>query len=134
MKNYLRNKNFIPKKYVKNSNNKKDNGNKRGFIYLVIINLFIMPITIDTLTKREVGNEVEILEIKEEGISREVIIGWINEVDKDIEELVVENNIGIMTVKDINKIYSLENKGDILIDNISQNKSGDYILEVTKEK
>lgn len=134
MKNYLRNKNFIPKKYVKNSNNKKDNGNKRGVIYLVIINLFIMPITIDTLTKREVGNEVEILEIKEEGISREVIIGWINEVDKDIEELVVENNIGIMTVKDINKIYSLENKGDILIDNISQNKSGDYILEVTKEK
>lgn len=132
MKNYLKNKNFIPKKYVENSKNEKDKGKKRGVIYLVIINLFMVPITLQYAFKKEEVKEVEIQEIREEGISKDIISEWIKEVDKDIEALTVEGDKGIMTIKDINKIYSLENKEDISINNISQNENGYYILDVTK--
>lgn len=134
MKNYLKNKNFIPKKYLKNAYSEKDKGNKRGVIYLVIINLFIMPVTVEALLKRETIKVNEVPVFREEGVSRDSIIGWINEIDKEIEELVIIDNSAVMTVKDISKIYSLEDKEDISINNITQNEKGYYILEVTKEK
>lgn len=131
MKNYLRNKSFIPKKYVKNAENKEEQGNRRGIIWLVIINLFMVPITVRWIIDNKKDEEIPML--IEEGIAKDSIIGWLNEIDQDIEELIVMDNRGIMIIKDINKIYSLENNEDININNIIQNEKGEYILEVTRE-
>lgn len=131
MKNYLRNKNFIPKKYVKNAENKKEQGNRRGIIWLVIMNLFMIPITIRWTIDNKKDEEIPML--IEEGIDKHSVIGWLNEIDQYIEELIVMDNRGVMIIKDINKIYSLENNEDIDINNIIQNEKGEYILEVTKE-
>lgn len=132
MKNYLKNKNFIPRNYVKNANNIKSRGNRRGIIYLIIINIFILPVTIEGIFKKEKPKEIEIAKPIEQGVPIESIIKWINEIDKDVEKLTVKNNSGVMMVKSIEKLYSLEGKKSISINNIIENEKKYYILEITR--
>ena len=132
MKNYLKNKNFIPRNYVENSENIKNKGNRRGVIYLIIINIFILPVTIERVFEKEKPKEIEIAKPIEQEVSKESIIKWINEIDKDVEELTVKNNSGTMMIKSIEKLYSLEEKESISIDNITQNEKKYYILEITR--
>lgn len=131
MKSYLRNKNFIPKSYIENIENSKNKGNTRGLIYLIIINLLIMPITAEGILKREKEIKPEIIEPIEQ-VHIESLVNWINEIDKDVIELTVKNSNGTMMVNTPEKIYSLEEKGVISIDNISKNEKGYYILEITR--
>lgn len=133
MKKYLKNKNFTPKNYVKSFNNRKSEGSKRGIIYLIIINLFIFPITIEAIFKTEKSEVVEINKSTDEGISIDSIVKWVNKVDKDVELLNVEDNKGIIEVKSIEKVYSLEEEDNIVISSIIEDEKGNYILEVKEE-
>ena len=130
MKSYLRNKNFIPRKYVKNQDFKKNKGNKRGIIYLILINIIIFPISIDKIFKKEKIKAVEIVKPVGNNVEIESIIKWINEIDSEIVNLEIKNNSGVMVVKSIEKIYSLEEKGDNINRSISKNESGYYRVEV----
>lgn len=132
MSNYLKNKNFIPRSYVKRVEKIKNKGNKRGVIYLVIINLTLLPLTIEIISKKENIVEEENPRIIEEEILTKSIISWINEVDKDVRELLVNDNKGTITVNSIDKLYLLEEKDNISINNIIENEKGDYILEIER--
>ncbi|MBB6621802.1 hypothetical protein [Clostridium gasigenes] len=134
MKNYLKNKNFIPRNYVENSENIKNKGNRKGVIYLIIINLFIIPVTIERVFEKEKPKEIEVAKPIEQEVSKESIIKWINEIDKDVEELTVKNNSGTMMIKSIEKLYSLEEKESMSIDNITQNEKKYYILGITRNE
>ncbi|MBU3106601.1 hypothetical protein KPL39_01850 [Clostridium gasigenes] len=134
MKNYLKNKNFIPRNYVENSENIKNKGNRKGVIYLIIINLFILPVTIERVFEKEKPKEIEVAKPIEQEVSKESIIKWINEIDKDVEELTVKNNSGTMMIKSIEKLYSLEEKESMSIDNITQNEKKYYILGITRNE
>ena len=131
MKSYLKNKNFIPKSYIENIENSKNKGNTRGLIYLIIINLLILPIIAEGILESEKEIKPEIIEAIEE-VHIESLVNWINEIDKEVIELTVENSNGTMMVNTPEKIYSLEEKGGIAIDNISKNEKGYYILEITR--
>ncbi|SDO85169.1 hypothetical protein [Clostridium gasigenes] len=134
MKNYLKNKNFIPRNYVENSENIKNKGNRKGVIYLIIINLFIIPVTIERVFEKEKPKEIEVAKPIEQEVSKESIIKWINEIDKDVEELTVKNNSGTMMIKSIEKLYSLEERESMAIDNITQNEKKYYILGITRNE
>ena len=134
MKNYLKNKNFIPRNYVENSENIKNKGNRKGVIYLIIINLFVIPVTIERVFEKEKPKEIEVDKPIEQEVSKESIIKWINEIDKDVEELTVKNNSGTMMIKSIEKLYSLEEKESMSIDNITQNEKKYYILGITRNE
>jgi len=131
MKSYLKNKNFIPKSYIENTENSKNKGNTRGLIYLIIINLLIFPIIVERILESEKEIKPEIIEPIEE-VYIESLVNWINEIDKEVIELTVKNSNGTMMVNTPEKIYSLEEKGVISIDNISKNEKGYYILEITR--
>lgn len=132
MKKYLKNKNFIPRDYVDKNINSKNKGNRRGIIYLVIINLIIFPIVVEQLFEKE-----EIIEIEKtipiEEIHKDVIINWINEIDKEVISIKVENNNATMIVKSEQKIYDLEEKGVLSINNITKNEKGYYILDIMRK-
>lgn len=132
MKKYLKNKNFIPRDYVDKNINSKNKGNRRGMIYLVIINLIIFPIVVEQVFEKE-----EIIEIEKtipiEEIHKDVIINWINEIDKEVISIKVENNTATMIVKSEQKIYDLEEKGVLSINNITKNEKGYYILDIMRK-
>ena len=132
MKIYLKNKNFIPRNYVNNIKSNKSEGDKRGLIYLVLINLLMLPISIEGLFEKEKPIEIEKPIIVEE-VHVESIINWINEIDKEVISITVENNNAIMLTNSKEKIYSMEEKGNISINNISKNEKGYYILEITRK-
>lgn len=132
MKNYLKNKNFIPRSYVNSIENNNTKGNKRGLIYLIIINLLILPITISGVFKNENDLESESVVNVEEEVNIELIINWINEIDKDVLDLRVTDSDASMTVKSLEKIYSLEDESSIVINNVSKNEKGYYILGITR--
>lgn len=132
MKNYLKNKNFIPRSYVNSIEKDKTKGNKRGLIYLIIINLLILPITMSGVFKNENDLESEIVVNVEEEVNIELIINWINKIDKDVLELRVTDSDASMTVKSLEKIYSLEDENSIVINNVSKNEKGYYILGITE--
>ena len=119
---------------LKIQNNIKNKGNRKGVIYLIIINIFILPVTIERVFEKEKPKEIEVAKPIEQEISKESIIKWINEIDKDVEELTVKNNSGIMMIKSIEKLYSLEEKESISIDNITQNEKKYYILGITRNE
>ena len=132
MKNYLKNKNFIPRSYVNSIKNNNTKGNKRGLIYLIIINLLILPITISGVFKNEKDLESEIVVNVEEEVNIELVINWINEIDKDVLDLKVTDSDALMTVKSLEKIYSLEDESSIVINNVIKNEKGYYILEIMR--
>ena len=132
MKNYLKNKNFIPRSYVNSIKNNNTKGNKRGLIYLIIINLLILPITISGVFKNEKDLESQIVVNVEEEVNIELVINWINEIDKDVLDLKVTDSDALMTVKSLEKIYSLEDESSIVINNVIKNEKGYYILEIMR--
>ena len=132
MKNYLKNKNFIPRSYVNSIKNNNTKGNKRGLIYLIIINLLILPITISGVFKNEKDLESKIIVNVEEEVNIELVINWINEIDKDVLDLKVTDSDASMTVKSLEKIYSLEDESSIVINNVIKNEKGYYILEIMR--
>lgn len=132
MNNYLKNKNFIPKSYVNKSEKIKNKGNTRGLIYLVIINLILLPITIEIIFKKDKVIEEEIVEIVEIVTEIESIITWLDEYDKNVKEINIKDNKGSITTTSVEKIYYLEEKDNISINNIIQNEKGDYILEIER--
>lgn len=132
MKKYLKNKNFIPRDYVDKNINSKNKGNRRGIIYLVIINLITFPIVIEEVFEKEKIIEIE-KTIPIEEIHKDVIINWINEIDKDVISIKVENNTATMIVEAKEKIYDLEEKGLLSINNITKNEKGYYILDIMRK-
>ncbi|MGL5086448.1 MAG: hypothetical protein ACRC68_12145 [Clostridium sp.] len=132
MANYLKNKNFIPRKYIKNQDFMNNKGSKRGLIILMVVNLLVLPITVDTLFKDREVIALEVPKVVDEGIPIGSAIKWIEEVDSDVLSINIKNNSGTMIVKSMGKIYRLEESDGIVINNVNSTDISNYNVQLTR--
>lgn len=130
MKKYIRNKNFLPIDYLEGVNAKREISTKRLLNILILINIFILPLTISSFKNNKAEPAIEVLSIVEEPKNKKNILIIIEEIDKDISKLEISNGIGIIETSNKDKVYSIEEGKKIKIKSISKNKGKGYILGV----
>lgn len=132
MGNYLENKNFIPRKYIKSQNLKKNKGSKRGIVTLVIINLLILPFSLDALTEKKEVLVNDSPKVVESGFSIECIQKWIDQVDEEVLSMCIRNNSGTIAVNSMQKVYKLEESSGAIINSIESSDAKIYNLQITR--
>lgn len=133
MGNYLKNKNFMPRKFINNQNFKKNKGSKRGVVILIIVNLLFLPLTIDSFFKNKKVKVLEVPKVLDTGIAISGVIKWIEEIDVDVLSMSIRNNSGTMEVKSMEKVYSLEEHGEVIINNINSVNGNNYNLQLIRK-
>ncbi|MGL5352241.1 MAG: hypothetical protein ACRDA5_02830 [Clostridium sp.] len=132
MGNYSKNKNFIPRNYIKNVDLVKNKGSKRGVVILIIINLLMLPLSIDLLLESKEPEVKEVPKVVEEGINIKSVTKWIEEVDGEVLSMDIRNNSGTIIVKSMEKVYELEERPGVVISKISSTDTNNYNLQVTR--
>ncbi|MBX7415431.1 hypothetical protein K4H65_00265 [Clostridium chauvoei] len=129
MKGYIKNKDFIPKNFSKKREEKLTKEDNKGILLLILINIFILPMTISSIFLKE---EPEIIEEKSEieEISSENIKTFIDEIDDNLLSIKIKDGIGEILVKGKEKIFSLEENRNILIDNIKKLEDNKFLLSI----
>lgn len=109
MKKYLKYKDFIPKEFIEKKQLKESEENRRGYKILLLLNLILLLLNIENISKKSDDNEY-MPKTKQVYIENEEIFKWINLYDKDSIEFRVIDNVAEITYeknKDINKIEDL---------------------------
>lgn len=109
MKKYLKYKDFIPKEFIEKKQLKESEENRRGYKILLLLNLILLLLNIENISKKSDDNEY-IPKTKQVYIENEEIFKWINLYDKDSIEFRVIDNVAEITYeknKDINRIEDL---------------------------
>lgn len=109
MKKYLKYKDFIPKEFIEKKQLKESEENRRGYKILLLLNLILLLLNIENISKKSDDNEY-IPKTKQVYIENEEIFKWINLYDEDSIEFRVIDNVAEITYeknKDINKIEDL---------------------------
>ncbi|ATD55203.1 hypothetical protein [Clostridium chauvoei] len=129
MKGFIKNKDFIPKNFSKKREEKLTKEDNKGILLLILINIFILPMTISSIFLKE---EPEIIEEKSEieEISSENIKTFIDEIDDNLLSIKIKDGIGEILVKGKEKIFSLEENRNILIDNIKKLEDNKFLLSI----
>ncbi|OSA97970.1 UNVERIFIED_ORG: hypothetical protein B2H98_06190 [Clostridium botulinum] len=135
MKKYIRNQNFIPKKFYDLKIQKEEEYiNKIKFLF-IILNLILLPMTLknisifkDNKSNLEINTQFSGIKVEESNISGDEIITWINNIFVEhVESACVDKYGGEFK---INKMESLQKiSDDINIKNIN-NDNTNYILGV----
>ncbi|AOR23921.1 hypothetical protein [Clostridium taeniosporum] len=140
MKKYIKNKNFIPKKFYNIQFKKEINNIKRIEFLFLILNLILLPITLKNIYDyREnkyrsinyINNEYK---VEEMGINFNDIVCWINNIFLDeVENASIDKNGGEIKINNINALKKINDS--INIKNIN-NDNVNYILgvELNNEK
>jgi hypothetical protein len=134
MKEYIKNKNFIPEKFYNKILLNKDKKENMILLLFLILNLFLLPITAQDISGiKEESNLSKDNDIKQNKINLDNINIWMESIDKDnnIEEAYINNNIGEIVVGDLNKIDELSSNNSIKIENINLNDNKKYKLGVS---
>ncbi|MBX7408103.1 hypothetical protein [Clostridium chauvoei] len=129
MKGFIKNKDFIPKNFSKKREEKLTKEHNKGILLLILINIFILPMTISSIFLKE---EPEIIEEKSEieEISSENIKTFIDEIDDNLLSIKIKDGIGEILVKGKEKIFSLEENRNILIDNTKKLEDNKFLLSI----
>lgn len=109
MKKYLKYKDFIPKEFIEKKKLKESEENRRGYKILLLLNLILLLLNIENISKKSDDNEY-IPKTKQVYIENEEIFKWINLYDEDSIEFRVIDNVAEITYeknKDINRIEDL---------------------------
>lgn len=109
MKKYLKYKDFIPKEFIEKKQLKESEENRRGYKILLLLNLILLLLNIENISKKSDDNEY-MPKTKQVYIENEEIFKWINLYDEDSIEFRVIDNVAEITYeknKDINKIEDL---------------------------
>ena len=109
MKKYLKYKDFIPKEFIEKKQLKESEENRRGYKILLLLNLILLLLNIENISKKSDDNEY-IPKTKQVYIENEEIFKWINLYDEDSIEFRVIDNVAEITYeknKDINRIEDL---------------------------
>ncbi|OSA90522.1 UNVERIFIED_ORG: hypothetical protein B2H95_12280 [Clostridium botulinum] len=135
MKKYIRNQNFIPKKFYDLKIQKEEEYiNKIKFLF-IILNLILLPMTLKNISifkenksNLEINTQFSGIKVEESNISGDDIITWINNIFVEhVESAYVDKYGGEFK---INKMESLQKiSDDINIKNIN-NDNTNYILGV----
>ncbi|WP_315080432.1 hypothetical protein [uncultured Clostridium sp.] len=135
MKKYIRNENFIPKKFYDLKIQKEEEYiNKIKFLF-IILNLILLPMTLKNIyvckeNKSNLASNAEISEIKveESNINVDDIVTWINNIFlEEVESACVDKYGGEFKINKIESLQKISN--DINIKNIN-NDNTNYILGV----
>jgi len=135
MKKYMKNKDFIPEKFYNKIELNKNKTENKLFTILLIINLFIIPITtksIGEFKEKPIANKSDIYDSKHNNIDSNDIKIWIESIIKNsIEEANITKNNGEVVVKDLAEIDELSSNSSIEISDVNLNSSGKYKLRVS---
>ncbi len=141
MKKYIRNENFIPKKFYDLKIQKEEEHiNKIKFLF-IILNLALLPMTLKNIyvykeNKLNLASNSEIseIEVEENKIDGDDIVTWINNIFlEEVESACIDKYGGEIKINKIDTIEKISN--DINIKNIN-NDNTNYILgvELNNEK
>ncbi|WP_459481879.1 hypothetical protein [Clostridium saccharoperbutylacetonicum] len=133
MKQYMKNKNFIPEKVYKEielSQSKREIG---ILVMFLIINLFLLPTTASRISANR-ENEEQVLKVdnkRKNPVYFKDINIWLNNIfDERIEEIHVTNGKGEIVVKNFDKINELSINPLIKIVDINSISEDKYKLGV----
>lgn len=134
MKEYIKNKDFIPEKFYNKMELDKNKRENEIIILFLIINLILFPMTIRN-NKQLQNKDKEITKyaiVKEDDQSLNKITKFINNIFEDgIEEARISNEKGEIIVNNFEEVSKLSDNNNIKIDNINLNGSQKYELGVS---
>lgn len=133
MKMYIKNKNFIPRDFIEKVNSKSQENNNKLIVILLIINIFIIPSSIERL-KSIFDNTKTAPVIKtineNKDINKEKIKKVLNIINDNINNIKIQNNSGMIEFNSIEEVYKLEEKNIININSLRFNTQNSFDAEV----
>lgn len=138
MKKYLRNKNFIPNEFIERLDLNENKKNNQLISILILLNIIIIPTSVNKILQNKEYEEVynnnnNNLESNlniEEGIKKENIEEWINNITPNILYMNIQNNNGSIKVKNKEEVFKIEENDKIKINSIIKNEENYFTLEV----
>ncbi|MBS5885409.1 MAG: hypothetical protein E6300_14700 [Clostridium sp.] len=138
MKKYLRNKNFIPNEFIEKLDLNENKKNNQLISILILLNIIIIPTSVNKILQNKEYEEVynnnnNNLESNlniEEGIKKENIEEWINNITPNILYMNIQNNNGSVKVKNKEEVFKIEKSDKIKINSIIKNEENYFTLEV----
>ncbi|WP_252229159.1 hypothetical protein [Clostridium sp. ZBS15] len=135
MKKYIRNENFIPRKFYDLKIQKEVESIKRIKFLFIIVNLILLPMTFKNIyifreNKSNLINNADNnkIEVEESSVDCDDIVSWINNIFLDeIESACVDKDGGQFKINEMDAIEKIDS--DINIKNIN-NDNTNYILGV----
>lgn len=123
------NKNFIPEKFNLKKEYNKNKSINRGIILLLVANILIFPVNINSLNKKYFENNNTKKEIStQKNIDlKDKLINWINLLHKYTNYGDIEDNSGKIVLKNIKDIKNIEK--DLTIKKVF-NENKKYYLNV----
>ena len=123
------NKNFIPEKFTLKKEYNKNKSINRGIILLLVANILIFPVNINSLNKKYFENNNTKKEIStQKNIDlKDKLINWINLLHKYTNYGDIEDNSGKIVLKNIKDIKNIEK--DLTIKKVF-NENKKYYLNV----
>ena len=129
------NKNFIPEKFIKVKAKKEEKSIKRGLIILLLGNLIILPININSIMQNKNSNEeislYDTKDIKSFDLKKEVI-NWVEILENYSDLGTIKDNSGKMLIKNDKSLDKI--KENISITKINSDERGDFIDVVGDER
>lgn len=138
MKKYLRNKNFIPNEFIEKLDLNENKKNNQLISILILLNIIIIPTSVNKILQNKEYEEVynnnnNNLESNlniEEGIKKENIEEWINNITPNILYMNIQNNNGSVKMKNKEEVFKIEKSDKIKINSIIKNEENYFTLEV----
>lgn len=129
------NKNFIPEKFIKVKAKKEEKSIKRGLIILLLGNLIILPININSIMQNKNSNEeislYDTKDIKSFDLKKEVI-NWVEILENYSDLGTIKDNSGKMLIKNDKSLDKI--KENISITKINSDERGYFIDVVGDER
>lgn len=133
MKIYVKNKNFIPSDFINSIYIKSNKNNSRLIMFLLIINVFILPTSVSNIKNSIKSKEVIVvanINNEDVDVNKEKIIRVISIINNDISSVEIKNNFGTMEFNSIEEVFKIEKEEKIKINVLKINSKTSVSAEV----
>ncbi|MBW6410933.1 hypothetical protein [Clostridium weizhouense] len=133
---YMRNKDFIPRKFYSQKSKQEQNDKKRITILFIMLNILILPVTLKNLHefKNTYLDNTEIIEtenVLEDKVDTRDIECWVENLFIDqVEWAKVTKDGGEIEVNDLEVLKNKKIKENVNVKCLNSNNNGNYILGV----
>lgn len=131
MKNYRKYTNFIPESYIKSIQGKNNNNDIKVIRLLLLIAVMLIPTSVNKLVDSRIDRKQELIveDKKEELDKTDLLQKWIDLKGFEYSDIQITDKNGIIKLKGIKDIKSIEDNREIKINTVKQENS-EYIVEV----
>lgn len=131
MKNYRKYTNFIPESYIKSIQGKNNNNDIKVIRLLLLIAVMLIPTSVNKLANSRIDRKQELIveDKKEELDKTDLLQKWIDLKGFEYSDIQIADKNGIIKLKGIKDIKSIEDNREIKINTVKQENS-EYIVEV----